>query len=249
MNSSSSFPAINSQSTDIKLVTTEVSNIKLSIESFKETVQFFSDKFDEFNAQLKDLENLLSRVVILENQNTKLQDDIIALSDRVHCLEQGGCSKDLILCGIPELENDSLTTADLVVDFIASSNIDDFGNSDIISAKRIIPKNSQTSALSKPRKILLKFHSLQVRQHIKSKIRSLKRESRTIKFHNQDVNFYAADYLTPHFNQLLYNARDIAKQNNFWKVWVSDSNIMLKKQNTSRPIIIKCSADLHELKL
>jgi hypothetical protein len=249
LNTSSTCSVSNTHPIDTKLLTSEVSNIKLSIENFKETVQFFSDKFDEFNVQLKDFETLLSRVEVLENQNMKLQEDVSSLTARVHYLEQSSCSKDLILCGIPELENDSLTTVDLVADFIAATNIDDYGKNDIKSAKRIIPKNSSTNSQKKPNKILVKFHSTKARHHIKSEIRLLKRNSRTIKFHSQDVDFYAADYLTPYFNQLLYNVRDFARQNSFWRVWVSDANIMLRKQKTSFPITIKCLADLHKLSL
>jgi hypothetical protein len=168
----------------------------------------------------------------------------------VNKLEQSSYCNDLILCGIPELEKDDRTTSDIVVQFINHIDGPKITNKDIRSAYRIIPRASPSQhkdGKKPPKKILVKFHSTQLRDATKLSIRSVKKESPSITFEKIKVNFYAADYLSPYYNQLLYSAKDFAKNNNYSRVWVSNSNVMIKKSNATLPTVIKSLDDLQKL--
>lgn len=208
-------------------------------------------KFDDFKVQLDNLESLLSRVTELEKSNASLQENVETLTDKVNKLEQDSFAKDLVLCGIPEIENDEMTIEKLVSTFLAEFNIRDISSRDIKQSRRIIPKtargNDSNSSRKQPPKIIVSFHFCQKRDLVKSVIRSSKRDYPTISFYNRNINYYAADYLTHSNNQLFYAAKDFARENNYSRVWVSTGNIMLKKNNTSSPLIIRGVNDILKL--
>jgi hypothetical protein len=217
--------------------------------SLQDSIQFFSTKFDEFKDQLDNLEALGARVIELETKNKHLEETASSVSERLNKLEQSSHCNDLIISGIPVLEKEGLTTLDVVVKFVNQINNIKISNQDIRSANRIIPRNtpSKHKGELKPQKILVNFYSGYIRDAAKLSIRIRKKESPVIDFEGATVNFYAADYLTPYYNQLLYSARDFAKNNNYSQAWVSNSKILLKKSKTSLPIFVNSINDLHKL--
>lgn len=234
---------------DLDSIKSDISSMKSTIGSFQESLDFFSNKFDEFKSQLDIMESILTRVAELEKNNADLQENVELLNEKLNKLEQNAHCNDLILCGIPELENDNLSIVKLILNFLTEMNLCDVSPSDIKYAKRFSPRANQPPRASqpRPRKIRVKFSSEHLRDLVKSTIRSKKRETRTILFYNINVDFYAADYLTPFNNQLLNNARDFAQQNHFFKVWVSNHNVMLKKTSSSSPIIVRNNSDILKL--
>jgi hypothetical protein len=74
-----------------------------------------------------------------------LEKNVAYLSDRLHNLEQSSCNKDLILCGIPKVESEGMLTVDLVADFLTTTQ-NAVSNSDIKSAKRIVPRQDNSSS-------------------------------------------------------------------------------------------------------
>lgn len=226
------------------------SSFEVSIKYSNEIFDEFKTQIDEFKTQLDDLATLVSRVTELEATNHQLKGSISALSDTVNRLEQTGNNQFLFLCGIPELEDDELSTVDLTVNFLNKVEGLYMSQRDIKSAIRMTPRNLQLSfsEQTKPRKILVKFYSVVERDSVKIAVRALKRKFRTVQFCDQAVNFYAADYLTPFFNQLLYSARDFVKTNKYHSVWVDNrSHILLKKTSDSSPIVIRNLFDLQKI--
>lgn len=240
-----------SQPTDLSRIVLEMAEMKSSLTTFMDTVQFFNEKFDDFKIKMDNVTTLVDRVVELEMQNSSLGQTVDSLTDKVNYLEQSACHKHLLLCGIPELESENESTTDLVVQFINNVEGCYMSKRDIKSAIRIIPRPSSASSsrLKKPKKILIEFYSPEVRDSVKSAVRLKKKSSRTLLFKNKEVDFYAADYLTHFYNQLLYSAKDFAKTNKFYAVWVCNCNIMLKKTKDSTPFIIKTLTDLQKLNL
>jgi predicted nuclease with TOPRIM domain len=92
--------------------------MKSTLSSLQDSLEFFSNKFDEFRSQLNGLEALYSRVEKLETNNAQLEKNVAYLTDRLHNLEQSSCNKDLICCGIPEVENEETSTTDLVINLL-----------------------------------------------------------------------------------------------------------------------------------
>jgi hypothetical protein len=241
--------ATQENSADHLNTSTDLTSIKSSVSSMQSSIQFFSDKFDEFKVQLDNFEALIARVDLLEKTVGDLQKTVDGLTVKLNGLEQNNNERDLVLCGIPEVENDQRSTTDLVLDFFAVANTPAVSRLDIRTAFRI--KSQQTANTlanaRKPAKILVKFHSSKIRDAIKNAIRSLKNEQRCLAFCNQNVDFYAADHLTPFFNQLFYSAKDVADNKRCYKVWVCNSNILVKKTASSVPIIVRNFNDLNKI--
>jgi hypothetical protein len=234
---------------DHSKVTADLIGLKSTVDAMQSSIQFFSDKFDDFKAQLDVIEELLSRVTFLESKTAALEEKVLNLTDRFNTLEANSNDRDLILCGIPEIENDQFSTADLVIDFLKASNSPKISPNDIKCAFRVKSKSAPptTRNAKKPPKILVKFHSSKKRDSIKFAIRSLKNQTKLLPFYNHNIDFYAADHLTPNLNQLLYTAKDVAASKNCFRVWVSNSSILVKKTSTSKPIYVRNFDDLNKI--
>lgn len=257
----SSIIADNSRSYDPSKLSSDIQNMRETISTFKDSIEFFNGKFDEFKIKMDGLTELLTRVTSLEERIGKIelestnqhQDNgsISDLSDKVNRLEQAANDNSLFLCGIPELECDELSTVDLAVEFLNKIEGLYISRKDMKFTNRITPRRTESTStgITKPRKILIRFHSTNVRDSVKMAVRAKKRVTRTLNFCDHNVNFYAADYLTPFYNQLLYSARDFARLNKCHSVWVSNSNILLKNTRDSIPVIIRNLTDLQKLSL
>jgi hypothetical protein len=235
---------------EIAKITSDVTSMKSSLVSFQESMDFFSSKFDDFKSQLDLLESVLARVTELENTNASLQQKVEILTEKVNKHEQDSFSNDLVLCGIPETERDDITTDIVVCDFLRTIGVMDITPNDIKFARRINPRsnpgssNNSNSPRYKPPKILARFYSEQARDYVKFKIRSKKKSSPTISFADKRVNYYAADFLSSFNNHLFNNAKDFAKQHKYFKVWISNGSILLKKTSNSQPIIVRSVSDI-----
>lgn len=236
---------------DINKLSLDMASMKSTVSTFQQSMEFFSNKFDDFKIQLDNMESLLARVTELERNNASLQEDVEMLTDKVNKLEEDSFAKDLVLCGIPVLESDELSTKDLVSAFLDEFNLCDIAPHHIKHAKRIVPKttraNDSNTSRNIPPKILVKFHSSQQKEIVKNAVRSSKRDFPTMSFLNRNINYYAADYLTPSNNKLFYAAKDFARENNYSRVWVSNCNIMLKKTSSSPPIVVRSLSDISKL--
>jgi hypothetical protein len=234
--------------TEMSKISTDVTSMKSTLTSFQESLDFFSTKFDDFKTQLDAFESVLRRVAELEKNNADLMEKVETLTEKTNKLEQNSFSNDLVLCGIPEVERDDTTTDIVVCDFLREIGVSDVSPNDIKFARRINPaaaaRGSSNSSRHRPPKILARFYSEQTRDYVKFKIRAMKRRSPTIKFADSNINYYAADFLSPFNSQLFNNAKDFAKQQKFFSVWISNGNILLKKSNNSQPIIISSVKDI-----
>lgn len=229
---------------NISKVLSDLSHLKSSFTSFQESVNYFSEEIDSFKTQIGNVESLLSRVMELEKSNNDLTEKTNILTDKVNRLEQASLAKDLILCGVPLLENDNYSLYHLTTDFLNTFNGVSVRLEDLSLAVRLGPASSNSRAPTKPPKVLVKFHSTKLRDSIKHFVRNCKKTSRTVKFNSKDVDFYVAENLTPYYNQLLYSVKDYARNNNFFKAWVSNSVILLKKTKDSVPVKIRSLSDL-----
>lgn len=61
------------------------------------------------------------------------------------------------------------------------------------------------------------------------------------------VDYYACDHLTKQLNNLFIAAKLKARVKNYNFVWVSDSRIFMKKNNTSPIIPITTTEDLNKV--
>lgn len=236
-------------STEVSSVMRDVAQMKETVSSFEDSIKFFSTKFDEFKTQIGNLESTISRVMELENQTKSLSLTVEQLSARLNGLELETHKSDIVLCGVPEFEDDEYLTTDVVVDFVNKITPSSMAKKFIKSANRITQRQPSVSSNSsgRPRKIFVRFYSQDARDFVMHSVRNKKKTTKTIEMHGTEVNYYAADYLTPYFNQLLYSVKDFAHSNKFERVWVSNSNILLKRNSSEPPYTIKSYKDLDKI--
>lgn len=233
------------------------------------SLSFFSGKCDEMESQIQIAADLSKRVESLERDNLKLKETIEVLENRLADIEQNQLGDELVLSGVPELEQSLKISTEVLVERFAESTGCPVLSSDLRSCKRLrfsdentstkssalgqsvsptVVKPSTSSSVPRPSKILLNFYSTRTRDEFKSKLRSFKKSSKFVNFCDRNVDFYVSDHLSKHFNHLFFCAKNFARENNFSFVWVKDSQIYLKKDRDGSPFLVKNLKDLMRLR-
>lgn len=219
---------------------------------------FYSDKFDQMKLESDKVNGLLTKVKSLELENAGLRKRIESLEDRLAVSEQDQNSCNLLLTGIPEVEDSEKegSTTDLVMNFSSTVGAC-LQRTDLKSCVRLIPEvipDSQnipsTSKNSNPRppKILLKFHSSKIRDSFKLHVRNFKKNCKILDFMSHRTNYYVSDQLTKHFNGLFCSVKSFASERNFDFVWVNNSKIFIKRSLNDPVFCIQNNQDFGKFK-
>lgn len=219
------------------------------------SLTFLSSKLDEVLAEITELKKSHKKCELLVKENESLKTTIKQLESKFDNIEQQQNVCDLLVTGLPELEIPGKdATLNVVREFTQHIGYQ-LDKNQIKYCSRLphsvseneIPSTSSAPPIKRPAKILVKFHSTQQKEHLKTYIRTYKKSNKTVTFKNQKVNFYACDHLSKQLNNIFTAAKTTAKAKNYSFVWVNDSRIFVKKCNTSPTIPIKTVEDLRKI--
>lgn len=231
--------------TKINQLMADVADLRDSRDSFVTNQQFYSDTFDEYQPVFEEAVSLVDRVTELERENMELKATIETLSSGFKKSEQEKNRNNLVLTGIPVFESEECCTMDLVVELAETLNIE-FDWRSVTQCNRL-NSSSPNPTNTKPPPVLLKFDNTRSRDNFKKDIRYKKREMKYVRVHNRNVDYYASDHLTHYFSQLLYAAKDFARDHQYAYVWYANGKIMLRKNQTADAVTISKQEDLHNL--
>lgn len=219
------------------------------------SLTFISNKLDELLAEVNKLKESHKKCESLIKENESLKSVIRQMESKFDTIEQQQNVCDLLVTGLPELEIPGKdATLNVVKEF--SQHIGyQLDKNQIKYCSRLphsvpeneIPSTSSANSIKRPAKILVKFHSIQQKEHLKTYIRTYKKSNKTVTFKNHKVNFYACDHLSKQLNNIFTAAKTTAKAKNYSYAWVNDSRIFVKKCNTSPTIPIKTMEDLRKI--
>lgn len=170
----------------------------------------------------------------LKDENTALTQKLSVMEERLNLLEQQDKEKNLIVAGIPKQPGG---VEDSMKKVLTAMKM----NLNVGDVQEIFRINNKDDA-----PILLKLKTTEIRSAILKKIRELK----GMKLNECGLvggakNIFFNEDLTKH-NQLLFKrAREVKKEQNYKSVFVANGKIYLKKEENSKPIRIKCEADLN----
>lgn len=237
----------NAVSIEMKNVKSEVRQITTAIEKSQ---QFLSDKFD---AIVTDFQELRRENDTLKQEIVRLKATQQNLSKIVHKLEhdvdktnrQANCNNAIVL-GVPfHPEEDTLEIAHKIIDCYGCT-----GEQVIVSADRLGGKNKTGNSLIPIRVV---FPNAEAKEAVFSK----KKELGKLLSSSVDANYVIngkptyitmRDELTPLSLQLLAEMRIHQEKLNIKYVWSSrGGNVLVKKNEQSKPEIIKTRDDLYEL--
>jgi hypothetical protein len=222
------------------------------IASVRESQQFLSSKFDEFNATIKQLisdnHTLKKDVHQLQTTSTHQQQQITTITNELQEVKQQLLQKDLVLSGLPNLANISADTIMLKVSQIYDVDQNDIEYKQVITGKNKISKTPFNMMFLTMRTVLAKQNILskqktigpilwdQLTLNVPENIKMNK-----IRFNNR---------LTQHKQYMLTEGKNFSKNNKEHVpfVWDKNGKILLKEANASRPIVLNSMADLEAIR-
>ncbi|XP_046968850.1 uncharacterized protein LOC124536363 [Vanessa cardui] len=208
-----------------------IKNDLATLKDLKSTIEFISADYDKVKTDLNTYEN---KVKVLSEENKKLSDTIINLSNRMTLLEQHSRENNIELSGVPENKSENLIT---IIKQLASTVSAPLQDADIVNCVRV-RKMDETS--SKPRSIIVKLNSTRARDEVLAAVSKFNKSNRENKLHTGHLGFgtkktpiYVSEHLSPHLKYLYARTRQAAHEKGVTYVWIRNGRIFVRKNDTS----------------
>ena len=218
---------------NMHIVQSDVAEIKQMIAELSVNMQNNAGATAKLNNTIEILSNKITELV---EEGHKKDQKIELLEDRLNGLEQQ------LLCNNVEIINapTTKTALETAVDIARAANMT-LTEYDIENAYRIKTNN----------KLIIRFKSIKTKRDIIKKCKELKLTTNKIYNNNNNTNvdkkIFMNDELTAYNRNLLWQAKNKAKDVNWEYVWIKDGRILAKKNESARPIYIRKSSDINSL--
>lgn len=213
-----------------------------AIKSMDEKINLRIDNLEhQNNIIIENFTSLNNKFEELSNEQIKLRKDLTSVEIAVEILKQRAIGNDVIFTGVPDAEN--LSTLDVVKSILKKYDI----QLSEVDYHKIYRLGNKVNA-SKYTPICLELNS----RTLKGVIMSQRKKLGPVLLNQLDSKVSSADVrkvlikhrLTHYFSGLLKEAYQFKDKYKYKFAWFSDSEILLKKIETSKPRRIVCSKDL-----
>ncbi|CAK1593214.1 unnamed protein product [Parnassius mnemosyne] len=246
---------LNALRDDLFIFRKEIREINVTIQKLSEEQSSIKKEVDQLISN-NNINN--HKIKPIMNDAEESRSIINHLSQQLRFKEQQGRINNLELSGIPTVKGENLMSivhkiANKIGFSLASTDIDS-----IHRVQRFIPKNKKDAAsyngqpsrdLSSIPNIIVRFTQRQRKREMLAAVRA--RRGLTTADAGLDgpsKPIFISDHLTPD-NKLLYKqARLLVKENNYKYIWLSECKIMVRKNDTSKALLVSCQADLMKIK-
>ncbi|CAG5054623.1 unnamed protein product [Parnassius apollo] len=221
--------------------------IRIEMQQMQSTLQFYSDKFDDYEVKMKSYD---IRVKMLENQyndlinqNKNLKVQHGALEQRITVLEQAQLANQLEICGIAEEENENLTD-------ITSKICDTFklNPDDIIKAYRKKSFNKKNSKKPQQAAIVIGLREGNRDQWLLASMNTHKTCRDIGKQGNSKI--YFRESLSSHIAYLLWKSKSVLKETGIYKyVWCKNGHILARKNENEKITRNHSESDIDKLRI
>lgn len=218
---------------------------KKIVADFNKSFESLHDKIEEKTTALEDkmkiIEEYISETDKLKVENITLKKQVTTLETRIEDLENYSRRNCVEIQGIPEEQGENVTNVIKNVGNALGVNITD----DMIDACHRVGRRT---AEKRPRGIILKFVRRTDKDAIMKKRQERKRDFSTRHLGmSSDTPVYLNDSLSPSRRRLLGRARQLKTEKGYKYLWLRNGNILLRRQEGSPVIEIRCQADLDNL--
>lgn len=220
----------------------QVSAVKIQSQNtdITNSIQFMSEKHDEF----------LRRIEKLESEKSENKKYISILEDKIESVERRSRSTCIEIRNIPKIKDENKK---VLCDYLI--NVGNILNLQITNMQiKDIYRTSTTKEKDKP--IMVDFCSTLMKDNLIQSLKSFNRGKRNedklstdhIKIPGNKKPIFISEALTYKTKKIFYLAREFAKQNNYSFCWTSRGIVYLRKQENDPFIRIMNESDLDELK-
>jgi hypothetical protein len=226
------------QNSKLSALLETVGVIQKQNEDIKDSIKFMSDKYD----------TLLLTVQSLQEENKFYLRRIEVLEDKIEGLERSAHVSRVELRNVPKVDRE--TKDDLINVMIKSGEIlgKPIQRCDVKDIFRINTKNDKNNP------IVTVFTSNITKEQFMTKVKDYNRSSNGKKLTSADISvpgppvpIFISDNLPQKVRQLYAAARTYRKENHYTFCWTSAGRVFLKKNEHTKPILIKTLEDLRKL--
>lgn len=216
----------------------DISEIRKEVTELKKSVEFMADKFENYSLEFEKVNNSILQI----------QEENKVLRFELDQMQQYSRRDNVILNGIPETNGECVYEIIKQITNMIGAKADYI---DDISIAHRIPTKKQDA--SKP--IIVKFTRRWIRDDWLRIFRIAAKEDMTgpglaLKDLNSQFalgRFFAGDHLTPQMKDVLNRTKEAANRKEYKYVWTKDCKIQVRKDESSRAIIINSFADISKL--
>jgi len=198
-------------------------------------------QFDVFN---KKVDSMLSEIKALKienekisNENKYLSSEVSSLKLKIDNIEQFNLNKYIDITEIPQTTNENCSEIVKQIGLKTNTTIN------VIETKRIYINNSKNSSI-----IIAKLETTEIKRTLirNSKIFKLSANNILSTWANE-IELYVNERLTKDRRTIFGQARRTGKDKQFKFIWVSNGDILIKKNESSKTIRISIQQDLEKL--
>lgn len=227
----------------LDLIKSEILEVKTAQTEMTKSVQFCSDKIDQFENDMKEVKSAFTSINSMKTEITSLKGIIAIQQTRISELEQRSRIDNIEIQGVTELNGENIYNT---LQSIGQAIQCQISSSDISVAHRVQHVNNDNS---NPRNIIVKFLSRQKKDEFLAASKRIKRTTTNsggpgLKVGNLGNSIFINDHLSKENKILLKRTKDTAKEKNYKFVWVRNCIICIRKNESSPAKTIKSEIDL-----
>lgn len=217
----------------------DVKSIKNEIEELKKSCEFNSSILDDHNMRLQSVENELPKIAALQENIHSLSNEVTVLRSELNGRDQWQRLNNIEIKGVPLKKNENLFT---VVDQISIAVDYPIQKSSINYISRIPMQNS------KEKLIIVSFTNRYIKEDFIASARSKKTLlAKEIGFSDSTQSVFLNDHLTPEYKRLLTSVKTTLKAKGYQYIWVKYGKIHVRKNDSSKIVIVNNHTDLNKL--
>lgn len=205
---------------------------------------------DELKSVSKKVSHLEKRVHHVESNNKDMQSEITVMQNAVHEIQQTALALDIIIKGIPEVEQSNTELCGIIRSVFEKINCSSL-LSEVAAVTRLGRQPADNTTANRTRVILLQMKTLRSKQQLMELKRKTKLNCSDITFNEQplatDKLIFFDERLTKYTSDLHYEARQLKSKKVCHSVWIRNGTVFVRKNQTSEAKKIISSQQLQLL--
>lgn len=223
-----------------KITTDPMNTLEEKINELIKSVSFMSEKFDTFETKLesifKEIKTIKKENEQIKIENERLTKDMNEIKQKIEQLEQQNLGVSIEITGIPKTENENCVEIVKRIGQQINTNVN------VIEARRIVIEKSKSNI------IIAKLDTKEMRKQLirNSKITRLN-ANMLVKNWPVENKIFINEHLTKEKRILFAKARTAAKEKNYKFIWITNADILMRKDESSKIFRIRTNNDLEKM--
>lgn len=225
----------------VQELTTKHGIIQKDLTELQQSVQFNGDQQSDMANRIQALSKDVQTVSTFKSELNEIRKENQILRSQLNANDQRDRLPNVEIIGIPEVKGENLYK---ILEKMCLYLEVPVSSSDIMEVNRV---SSRTKLEGRPRVIIAKMRSRQLRDSMISRARRSRITTRDIDVQGDIKPVYINEHLTPLNKIILKRTKEAAKTKNYQFTWTKNGRIFTRKNETTQAIQIITEEDLKKI--